>query len=112
MMENRYVDFRASVYAMEQDRTWVETPFFFACSAVFEMQFAMLVGRGELRLLASPEVMCLPSSHIAAVANVNNVHYMALHPMSTEGSNRRKCSSIVSIRTSVKILVLTLTFPE
>ena len=28
MMENRYVDFRAYVHAMEQDTTWVETPFF------------------------------------------------------------------------------------
>ena len=81
MMESYYTSFNEYLAGMQTQATWVDTPFLYAATAVFNLQIVMLVGRGEPQLLASPQVMSSSVSPVATLANVNNVHFMALQPL-------------------------------
>ena len=79
-MEGGHADMAAYVAHMHQSGVWVDTPMLYAASAVYGMQIICFVGSGDPQAIIAPAVASLPEAPMCTIANVNNVHFFALHP--------------------------------
>ena len=82
-MEGRYSSWEAYLKAMQTSKVWVDTPFLYAASAVFEMQFHILLSNTEPQLLVASHVAGYTDLSVGLVANLGNVHFYALEPDTT-----------------------------
>lgn len=75
-----YENMNAYVAHMHTSGVWIDTPMLFAASAVYGVQIVCFVGKGEPEAIIAPSVAVLQEAPVCTIANINNVHFVALHP--------------------------------
>ena len=75
-----YENFNAYVAHVHTSGVWIDTPMLFAASAVYGVQIVCFVGKGEPEAIIAPSVADLPEVPVCTIANINNVHFVALRP--------------------------------
>ena len=81
-MDGIYATWKAYLDNIRRPYEWVDTLAFIAASALFKVQFLVLVGNAEPQLLVAPSVILEGRGvPLAAIANIGNFHFYALKKM-------------------------------